>query len=63
MAKTLLGIGTSVTWGQGLLTEQKFASLVAKELGLELRLYARSGARLWRDGPAQDYPHRLAKAA
>lgn len=37
--------GDSVTWGQGHLDKQKFTSMIAKELDLEIHMNAHSGAR------------------
>jgi len=51
---SLLALGTSVTWGQGLRSEEKFTHIVGKSLGLEVRSYAHSGATLW--DPRESYP-------
>jgi len=59
---TLLALGTSISWGQGHAPRDKFVSIVADALGLEVRNYARSGATLW-DPRAPRYPQSLAEAA
>ena len=43
---TLLAIGDSVVWGQGLTKEHKTASIVAGHLGAKLEMLAHSGAKI-----------------
>jgi hypothetical protein len=43
---TLLVIGDSVVWGQGLAYKHKTASILAKHLGVELKMLAHSGAKI-----------------
>jgi lysophospholipase L1-like esterase len=43
---TLLAIGDSVIWGQGLLAEHKTATLLARHLGTETTMLAHSGAKI-----------------
>jgi lysophospholipase L1-like esterase len=43
---TLLAIGDSVVWGQGLAPEHKAATLVAQHLGAKIRMLAHSGAKI-----------------
>jgi lysophospholipase L1-like esterase len=43
---TLLTIGDSVVWGQGLAEEHKTASIVARRLGAELKMLAHAGAKI-----------------
>jgi hypothetical protein len=43
---TLLAIGDSVIWGQGLLEQHKTASLLARHLGVEVQMLAHSGAKI-----------------
>src|SRR5215467_802509 len=43
---TLLVVGDSVVWGQGLLQEHKTATLVAHRLGAEITMLAHSGAKI-----------------
>jgi hypothetical protein len=43
---TLLIIGDSVVWGQGLAAEHKTASLVAQHLGAKMKMLAHSGAKI-----------------
>jgi hypothetical protein len=44
--KSLLVIGDSVVWGQGLAYEHKTASILAKHLGAEIKMLAHSGAKI-----------------
>jgi lysophospholipase L1-like esterase len=44
--KSLLVIGDSVVWGQGLAYEHKTATILAKHLGAELEMLAHSGAKI-----------------
>lgn len=44
--KTLLVIGDSVVWGQGLAYEHKTASILARHLGAEVNMLAHSGAKI-----------------
>jgi lysophospholipase L1-like esterase len=44
--KTLLVIGDSVVWGQGLAYEHKTASILARHLGAEVNMMAHSGAKI-----------------
>jgi lysophospholipase L1-like esterase len=44
--KSLLVIGDSVVWGQGLAYEHKTASILAKHLGAEVKMLAHSGAKI-----------------
>lgn len=44
--KSLLVIGDSVVWGQGLAHEHKTASILAKHLGAEMKMLAHSGAKI-----------------
>jgi hypothetical protein len=43
---TLLAIGDSVVWGQGLLEQHKTASLLAQHLGVPMTMLAHSGAKI-----------------
>jgi lysophospholipase L1-like esterase len=43
---TLLAIGDSVVWGQGLAEEHKTATILARHLGTELRMLAHAGAKI-----------------
>ena len=43
---TLLVIGDSVVWGQGLAEEHKTASIVARHLGAKMEMLAHSGAKI-----------------
>ena len=43
---TLLVIGDSVVWGQGLLEKNKTASILAEYLGAELKMLAHAGAKI-----------------
>ncbi len=43
---TLLVIGDSVVWGQGLLEHHKTASILARHLGAEVQMLAHSGAKI-----------------
>jgi len=43
---TLLVIGDSVVWGQGLAEEHKTAAILARHLGAELRMLAHAGAKI-----------------
>ena len=43
---TLLGIGDSVVWGQGLAYEHKTASILARYLGADVQMMAHSGAKI-----------------
>lgn len=50
----ILVLGTSISWGQGLLPEEKYAHLIAREIAVAGKCqrpaivsYARSGARIW----------------
>ena len=43
---TLLVIGDSVVWGQGLLEKNKTASILAEHLGAELKMLAHAGAKI-----------------
>ena len=43
---TLLVIGDSVVWGQGLAHEHKTASILARHLGAEMTMLAHSGAKI-----------------
>lgn len=43
---TLLVVGDSVVWGQGLADGHKSASLLARHLGAELKMLAHSGAKI-----------------
>jgi lysophospholipase L1-like esterase len=43
---TLLVIGDSVVWGQGLVKEHKTASILAEYLGAEIHMLAHSGAKI-----------------
>jgi len=44
--KSLLVIGDSVVWGQGLAHEHKTASILAKHLGAEMNMLAHAGAKI-----------------
>jgi lysophospholipase L1-like esterase len=44
--KSLLVIGDSVVWGQGLAHEHKTASILARHLGAEVTMLAHSGAKI-----------------
>ena len=44
--KSLLVIGDSVVWGQGLAFEHKTASILATHLGVEMEMLAHSGAKI-----------------
>jgi hypothetical protein len=44
--KSLLVIGDSVVWGQGLALEHKTASILAEHLGVEMQMLAHSGAKI-----------------
>lgn len=44
--KSLLVIGDSVVWGQGLAYENKTASILARHLGADLHMLAHSGAKI-----------------
>jgi len=44
--KSLLVIGDSIVWGQGLAYERKTASILAKHLGVEMKMLAHSGAKI-----------------
>jgi lysophospholipase L1-like esterase len=44
--KSLLVIGDSIIWGQGLAREHKIASILARHLGVELMMLAHSGAKI-----------------
>ena len=44
--KSLLVIGDSVVWGQGLAHEHKTASILAEHLGAEMQMLAHSGAKI-----------------
>ncbi|MGB9122227.1 MAG: hypothetical protein WCE73_16515 [Candidatus Angelobacter sp.] len=44
--KSLLVIGDSVVWGQGLAYEHKTASILAEHLGVEMKMLAHSGAKI-----------------
>ena len=57
----LLVLGDSVPWGQGLLDEHKFTSLVAKQLGqtadpVNVKMYAHSGATIGVNDPSTKNP-------
>jgi hypothetical protein len=43
---TLLVIGDSVVWGQGLAAEHKTATIVARHLGAQLKMLAHAGAKI-----------------
>jgi lysophospholipase L1-like esterase len=43
---TLLVIGDSVVWGQGLLEKNKTASILAEHLGAEMKMLAHAGAKI-----------------
>jgi lysophospholipase L1-like esterase len=43
---TLLAIGDSVVWGQGLADEHKTATILAQHLGAELKMVAHAGAKI-----------------
>jgi lysophospholipase L1-like esterase len=43
---TLLAIGDSVVWGQGLLEQHKTASLLAQHVGVPMTMLAHSGAKI-----------------
>src|ERR1051326_4141714 len=43
---TLLVIGDSVVWGQGLAEEHKTATIIARHLGAELKMLAHAGAKI-----------------
>ena len=43
---TLLVVGDSVVWGQGLAQEHKTAGIVARHLGAEIKMLAHSGAKI-----------------
>ncbi|HEY5027640.1 MAG TPA: hypothetical protein VIK39_04475, partial [Candidatus Angelobacter sp.] len=43
---TLLIMGDSVVWGQGLAYEHKTASILARHLGAEINMMAHSGAKI-----------------
>jgi lysophospholipase L1-like esterase len=43
---TLLVIGDSVVWGQGLLQEHKTAGILARHLGADIQMLAHSGAKI-----------------
>ena len=44
--KSLLVIGDSIVWGQGLAHEHKTASILAKHLGMDVHMLAHSGAKI-----------------
>jgi lysophospholipase L1-like esterase len=44
--KSLLVIGDSVVWGQGLAREHKTATILARHLGAEMEMLAHSGAKI-----------------
>ena len=44
--KSLLVIGDSIVWGQGLAHEHKTASILARHLGAEMKMLAHSGAKI-----------------
>lgn len=44
--KSLLVIGDSVVWGQGLAHEHKTARILAEHLGVEMKMLAHSGAKI-----------------
>ncbi|HLK52053.1 MAG TPA: hypothetical protein VKU42_01280, partial [Candidatus Angelobacter sp.] len=44
--KSLLVIGDSVVWGQGLAYEHKTARILAEHLGVEMKMLAHSGAKI-----------------
>ena len=44
--KSLLVIGDSVVWGQGLAHEHKTATILARHLGAEMEMLAHSGAKI-----------------
>jgi len=44
--KSLVVIGDSIVWGQGLTYEHKTASILARNLGLEMHMLAHSGAKI-----------------
>ncbi len=52
---SLVVLGTSISFGQGLRTADKFSTLVGRELQLPVRSYAHSGATLW-DPRGESYP-------
>src|SRR5690242_18756800 len=43
---TLLVLGDSVVWGQGLAEERKTAAILARYLGAEMKMLAHSGAKI-----------------
>lgn len=43
---TLLAIGDSIIWGQGLLPQHKTVNLLARHLGVEVQMLAHSGAKI-----------------